>query len=132
VRPFVGKLPGPAPPFESHGSTPQSIRPYLITRGRAGPTAVTVEIEAQIVTTPDGEAALSRYRLEERDIIVLCRQPMAVAEVAARLGIHLGVARVLVGDLIAAGHLAARRPYEGLHRNVAIIERVIHGLQAIG
>lgn len=110
----------------------RAVRPYLLTGGRATPTSTTFEIEAQLVTTPEGELALSRYRLEHRDIVLLCRQPMAVAEVAARLGLHLGVARVLVSDLIAAGHLSARRPYVGVHRDIAIIERVINGLQAIG
>jgi hypothetical protein len=134
VRPFVGEMSAAAGPVPASGGDPptsQDVRPYLITRGRVGPTAVTVEIEAQVVTTADGETALPRYRLEERHIIMLCRDPIAVAEVAARLGIHLSVARVLVGDLIAEGHLIARRPYVGQHRNVALIERVIHGLQAI-
>src|SRR5262245_38692389 len=134
VRPFVGELaatPQPLPP-EPEPQTAQGVRPYLITRGRTQPTAVTFEIETQIVTTADGESALTRYRLEARQIVTLCREPMAVAEIAARLGLHLGVARVLVGDLIVSGHLEARRPHAGLHRNVALIERVIHGLHAIG
>jgi hypothetical protein len=124
---------GPLEPgLDSAQSPALAVRPYLLTGGRAAPSGKEFEIEAQIVTTAAGEAALSHYRFEERDIVVLCRHPMAVAEVGARLGLHLGVARVLVGDLIVAGHLSARRPYVGLHRNVAIIERVINGLQAIG
>ncbi|MET7424493.1 DUF742 domain-containing protein [Dactylosporangium sp. NPDC005555] len=107
-----------------------AVRPYLLTGGRARPDAV-LEIEAQVLTTAAGEDALDRHRYEQREIVLLCRRPLAVAEVAARLGLHLGVARVLVGDLVACGHLAARRPDHAPHRNVAIIERVIRGLQAI-
>jgi len=106
------------------------VRPYLLTGGRARPDTG-LEIEAQVLTTGAGEQALERYRYEQRDIILLCREPLAVAEIAARLNLHLGVARVLVGDLVASGHLGTRRPHSGLHRNTAIIERVIRGLQAI-
>jgi Protein of unknown function (DUF742) len=141
VRPYLGDM-SPTPPdttqtAASAAASPLrpptlAVRPYLLTGGRARPTGIDFEIEAQIVTTQEGELALPRYRLEERDIILLCRQPLAVAEVAARLRLHLGVVKILVGDLITVGHLTARRPHVGMHRNVAIIERVINGLQAIG
>lgn len=135
ARPFIGGVPstpyGQPPPY-SDPSRPvtSEVRPYLLTGGRARPDAG-LEIEAQVLTTSAGEDALTRYRYEQREIVLLCREPLAVAEVAARLNLHLGVARVLVGDLVACGHLAARRPDSGLHHNAAIIERVIRGLQGI-
>jgi hypothetical protein len=136
IRPFLGEIPQAHP--EPSGAPPErprpnalGTRPFLLTSGRARPVDARLEMEAQVLTTETGEAALERYRYEQHDIVVLCRQSMSVAEVAARLGLHLGVARVLVGDLVACGHLSARRPAGGEHRNVAIIERVIRGLQAI-
>jgi hypothetical protein len=134
-RPFLGGVPTSPPGEPTLRPDPlrpatSAVRPYLLTGGRARPDSG-LEIEAQVVTTPAGEDALERYRYEQREIVLLCREPLAVAEIAARLSLHLGVARVLVGDLVACGHLAARRPDRGLHRNVAIIERVIRGLQAI-
>jgi hypothetical protein len=92
---------------------------------------MTLEIEAQVVTTEAGRVMIPVLAFEQRDIVELCLRPVAVAEVAARLGIHLGVARVLVGDLLALGYLAVRRPEVAPHRNAEIIERVISGLQAI-
>ncbi|GGM37636.1 DUF742 domain-containing protein [Dactylosporangium sucinum] len=135
VRPFLGGSSAgppaqPPPRPDPLRPTTSAVRPYLLTGGRARPDTG-LEIEAQVLTTTVGEDALDRYRYEQREILLLCRAPLAVAEVAARLGLHLGVARVLVGDLIACGHLASRRPDSGLHRNAAIIERVIRGLQAI-
>jgi hypothetical protein len=82
-------------------------------------------------TTPAGLADADRLAFEHRDIVVLCEQPTAIAEIAARLGLHLSVARVLASDLIEAGYLAVRRPEAGVHQNKKIIERVIRGLQAI-
>jgi hypothetical protein len=107
------------------------LRPYLLTGGRARPLDADLEIEAQVLTTPIGQADAGRLTFERRDIVLLCRRPIAIAEVAARLGLHLGVARVLAGDLIALGYLAVRRPDNGLHNDAQIIERVIRGLQTI-
>jgi Protein of unknown function (DUF742) len=49
---------------------------------------------------------------------------------AAPLGLHLGVARVLVADLVAMG-LLLLSDAPGDHRQTHLIERVIRGLQAI-
>ena len=55
---------------------------------------------------------------------------MSVAEVAARLKLHIGVARVLIADLAAQGYVIVERPDLPAHdRN--LIERVIRGLEAI-
>jgi hypothetical protein len=136
VRPFLHGEPlpvtggGPAAQPDRPSSV-SPLRPYLLTGGRVRGADATLEIEAQVVTTDAGYMAIDTLVYEHRDIVGLCLQPIAVAEVAARLGLHLGVARVLVGDLLALGHLAVRRP-EAVHRgNVQIIERVIRGLQAI-
>jgi len=131
LRPYVGSRHAqPAAP-ESDGSVPSGLRPYLLTRGRVGPVDGTLEIETQVAATPTGRAWLGTLVFEQRDIVWMCDTPMAIVEIAARLGLHLGVARVLVDDLVAAGHLAVRRPETGIERSAPIIERVIRGLQAI-
>lgn len=108
-----------------------SVRPYLLTGGRARPLDVTLEAEAQAVTTASGRSALTRLADEYRDIVALCQQPTSVAEIAAHLDLHLAVARVLVGDLAALGHVTVRRPEANGRRQAKIIERVIDGLQSI-
>jgi hypothetical protein len=123
--------PDPDPVEQLEPPPTSGIRPYLLTGGRTGPVNVNLEIEAQMATTALGQAVVERLAFEQHDIVALCQQPTAVAEIAAQLNLHLGVARVIVGDLITSGYLAARRPEVGLHRNVPIIERVIRGLQAI-
>jgi hypothetical protein len=118
--------PGPRPSDVSH------LRPYLLTGGRTRPSSEdTLEIEAQVVTTETGYLALPTLEYEQHDIVALCQTPMAVAEVAARLRLHLGVARVLVSDLLVLGHLSVRRPEMVFQRSSDIIQRVIRGLQAI-
>jgi DNA-binding IclR family transcriptional regulator len=136
VRPYLDDL------REHHGETDRpaaedagepetsGVRPYLVTGGRVRPLDATLEIEAQVLTTAAGRVA-GRLTVEHRDILNLAQRPISIAEIAARLGMHLGVARVLAGDLIGLGYLSVRRPDAGLHQDAKIIERVIRGLQAI-
>ena len=136
LRPYMSAgagwaVPDSAPAEQNEPPVTSGVRPYLLTGGRTGPVNVTLEIEAQMATTALGRAILERLAFEQHDIVLLCQQPTAVAEIAAQLNLHLGVARVIVGDLLTSGYLSARRPEVGLHRNVPIIERVIRGLQAI-
>jgi len=132
-RPYVAGHRGVDVPTPVAASDPQvsGVRPYLITGGRARPIDSTLHVETQVLTTWDGRAALDKLTYEHRDIVTLCMRPSAVAEVAAHLRLHLGVARVLVADLVATGYLVIRQPEVGTHQQVQIIERVIRGLKAI-
>jgi hypothetical protein len=107
------------------------VRPYLLTSGRAEPENVPIEIEAQVMTSDLGLASYQSLTFEHRDIVALCRSTVSVAEIAALLGLHIGVARVLVADLAANGHVVVRRPATSLAHDPSIMERVIRGLEAI-
>ena len=113
------------------GFDPTRIPPYLQTGGRVRPIDDSLELEAQVVATDAGRANLQRLSFETYDIVSLCDRPYAVAEVAAKLGLHLGVTRILVGDLVLTGQLSVRRPEKDAHLRADIIERVIRGLDAI-
>lgn len=110
---------------------PSVLRPYLLTAGRVRPIDESLEIEAQVGTTTLGRASSAFLEFEHRDIIALCVEPMSVAELAARLGLHVSVVRVLVGDLAALGHLTVLRPDADMAKDARTIERVIRGLEAI-
>jgi len=130
VRPYLaGHGDNQAKPLDDPGVSP--LRPYLLTSGRAEPIDDTLEIEAQILTSERGIASHTRLAFEHRDIVTLCTTTMSVAEVAAKLRLHIGVARVLVADLAAAGYLTIWRPGSGLTEDLDMIERVIRGLQEI-
>jgi hypothetical protein len=113
------------------GAAVSGLRPYLLTSGRAEPVDHTLEIEAQVMTTDLGASAYRRLSFEYRAIVELCLTTMSVAEVAARLKLHIGVARVLVADLAALGYLVVQRPSFPLSHDPRLIERVIRGLEAI-
>jgi hypothetical protein len=107
------------------------VRPYLMTAGRAEPDSVPIEIEAQVVTSNLGLASYHSLTFEHRDIVELCQSAVSVAEIAALLRLHIGVARVLVADLAENGYVVVRRPTTSLAHDQRIMERVIRGLEAI-
>jgi hypothetical protein len=83
---------------------PSLVRPYTLTAGRTRAN-ITLPLEAQI------ELAETRVRQNwlpndvRADIVKYCATRPSVAEIAAKLNLPVGVARVLVGDLVEDGHL---------------------------
>jgi uncharacterized protein DUF742 len=112
------------------------VRPYALTLGRTRPAqppgAHELEIETLVSTTAFGEAALGTLALERRSITQLCRDILSIAEIAAKLDVPLGVARVLVGDMAEEGYVAIHRPTSPSDRpDLALLERVLYGLREI-
>ncbi|MFC9841916.1 DUF742 domain-containing protein [Streptomyces sp. NPDC060223] len=111
------------------------VRPFLLTAGRiAGGDSLVppMPIETQVVSTDMGLAALDAFVFDQhRDIIAVCRQPQSLAEIAAKLRMHLNVIRVLADDLRADGQLALYAPQADSARDATVLRRVIDGLRAI-
>jgi len=107
------------------------LRPFVLTSGRAEPTNETLEMEAQVETTEFGMRSYPHLAFERRDIVALCTTMMSVAEISAKLGLQIGVVRVLVADLAVAEHLVICRPSSQLNQDADLIERVIRGFEAI-
>jgi hypothetical protein len=106
--------------------TGRLIRPYAITGGRTG-GETDIPLEAHIQATPRADALIDGYRWEAVDLINLVRSPMALIEIAARLQLPIGVAKVLVADLIADGALQLQARVE---KNYAsLLERVLDGVR---
>ncbi|MGW1268626.1 DUF742 domain-containing protein, partial [Streptomyces sp. NPDC002491] len=91
----------------------------------------TMPVETQLVATADGLDALHRLSFEQHDIVAACRVPQSIAEIAARLRLHLNVVRVLAEDLRAAGQLSVHVPDSGVTHDASVLRRVIDGLRAI-
>lgn len=114
---------------------PSRVRPYALTGGRVrGP--VDLPVEAVVRTTATGLAAADRSGRggpERRRIVALCREPLSVAEVAARLGLHLQATRVLIGDLVHDGHVEITGTPTAVapSADLRLLERVLDGLQSL-
>ncbi|NUW44438.1 DUF742 domain-containing protein [Nonomuraea rhodomycinica] len=123
---------------DDHADEPL-VRPYTITGGRTAPerddltliTLVTVISEAPA----DNSAGMRRLQPEHRTILALCKQPLAVAEIASALHLPVSVTKILIGDLIEAGHVRSRPPLAfaqaGGLPGMSILEAVRDGLRKL-
>lgn len=107
---------------------PSGLRPFVLTSGRVAGADPEIGLETQV--TARLEVPVSGLAPELKAIVALCADPVSVAEISAKLGLHLGVTRILVGDLRAAGHLDVH-VLDADPRNPETIRRVIRGLRAI-
>ena len=109
------------------------VRPYTLTAGRTD-TSVDLPLEAPVQTL---QAALAHQwpPNDMRDkIIQLCIKSPSVAEISARLDLPLGVARVLVGDLVMSGYLRVHRTltdHSTRDERRELIGRTLRGLKAL-
>ena len=77
------------------------VRPFYLTRGR---TRGRLALDALVCRGRWGTAGEGLEAEQER-IFELCGEPLAVAELAARLQLPLGIVRVLLDDLVDTGRL---------------------------
>ena len=108
------------------------VRPYALTGGRTRSNGEDLPFEALVVSTAEGIAKAAELSWEQRAIAELCRRPMAVVELGARLEVPLVTARVLVGDMCAEGLVDVHRPEpKGERPDLLLLERVLDGLKAL-
>ncbi|MBD0695202.1 DUF742 domain-containing protein [Streptomyces sp. CBMA123] len=114
------------------------VRPYAMTGGRTGAGEQQFDLIAVVVSDlPDPALAPDLPEPpvgpEQARILGLCRSnPLSVAELAADLDLPVGVVRVLLGDLLAAGLIRVSRPVPpALLPDERILQEVIHGLRAL-
>lgn len=79
------------------------VRPFVITKGRTRSERRDLRIETLLRST--GTAVTDTLLPEKLNMLRCCREPRSVAEVAAELGLVLGVVTVLADDLIGEGFL---------------------------
>jgi len=115
------------------------VRPYAVTRGRTRPK-LDIALEALIETTARGRTALHRdgaggHGREQQYIAALCDGRLqSLAEVAARMQLPLGVARVLIADMAADGMVAVYEPTSFDSNDsvgTELLERVLSGLRRL-
>ena len=107
---------------------------YAVTGGRTraneGPD---MPVEA-LVTTTDAGVFATELQLEYRMTVELAATPVSIVEIGASLGVPVGVARVLVSDLVNAKYLVVHLPPEPSTADGSlapeILERLLEGLRA--
>jgi hypothetical protein len=106
-----------------------TLRPFVITAGRTDGGDPDIGMETQVTVVPG--APPSRLSPETRAIVSLLEEsPISVAEISARLRLHLGVCQILVGDLRASGQVDVH-VLDNDTPDPETIMRVIRGLRSI-
>jgi hypothetical protein len=114
------------------GTPGRFVRPYALTGGRTRSGGKNLTLETLIVTSPSGRAAAPDLPYEQRRILRLCNEAIAVVELSALLGVPLGVARVLASDLHNHGLLEAHQPMQADDSDLStLLERVLDGLRVL-
>ena len=103
---------------------------YAVTGGRTRAGDHDLPIEAVVTAAAAGRFRTDDLQPEYRAILDLARSPVALVEVAAGLGVPIGVARVLVSDLAEAGHLAVHTPGYADGPPPQVLARLLDGLRA--
>jgi hypothetical protein len=106
---------------------PALTRPYVLTRGRTRSDA-DLPLEARVVTERPTLPVGAPPELVR--IVELCATPHSIVEIAAILGLHLGVVRVLVGDLTADQVLSVGATVSSkLDERIRVLERLLEGVR---
>ncbi len=116
-----------------HGTSGRSnrVRSFSLTGGRTrSPFPLLLEtLVSAISMNATGFAELTP---EQRDIYLTCREPVSVTEIATRLAMPTGVARILISDLAEHGRVAIHPTVRRDHpSNRHLLERILHGLESI-
>lgn len=112
---------------EEQHDDPSPVRPYVITGGRTRATEADLQIETVVrLTDLVRQAPLD---LERRAIARLCRTPQSIVEIASRLDLPLGVARVLVSEMAAEGLL--RTDATADPTDAVFIQQLIEGIRSL-
>lgn len=112
---------------------PSLVRPYILTAGRTAP-GVHLPLEAPIETLPDEKPIQWPGNDVRGQILRLGSDHPSVAEIAAQLSLPLGVARVLIGDLVTQGYLRVHTTLDDaatLDERRELIGRTLRGLRAL-
>jgi hypothetical protein len=108
------------------------VRPYTWTRGRTRPVQ-DLSVETLVSTSDVGQDVITIRSAEHAAIAGLCADVRSVAEVAALLALPLGVARVLLADMIDIGLVYVHRnpTVFGSSPDLVLMERVLSGLNQL-
>ena len=116
-----------SPGFHAHTGH-DLVRPFIMTGGRTRADRRDLRVETMLkattATPPPGLPS------EQAAILRRCHEPLAVAEVSAKLGLVVGVVTVLASDLVNAGLLEVHHT-DPVEIELDVLNRMIERVRAI-
>ena len=90
-----------------------------------------MRVETIVVARPGAARRLPVHAWEHRQLVSLAAEPASVVELSVAMGVPVGVALVLVGDLAREELLDVSAPAVAPCDDVALIRRLIDGVIAL-
>ena len=107
------------------------VRPFAITRGRAGRNLHNLDMISLVVAVRS-EAEVATLDREYAQILRMCqRRPLSIAEIAAQLNLLMAAVKVLVSDLINSGHLIVRSAPPAVRPDLELLQAVLDGIRRL-
>ena len=109
---------------------PWRARPFTVTNGRTAPTN---SLDLMTLVMASGNAVVSSdwLGIDHGPVFDVCQSSISVAEVAARIGLPVTVAKILLADLVDLGVLITRAPTMLHETDLTTLEAVRDGLRAL-
>jgi Protein of unknown function (DUF742) len=107
------------------------VRPYALIRGRtlvSGAPLGLLDIVFAARLSPGDTRGMAP---EHKRLLSLCRDPVAVADLAAEIDLPLGVVRVLVGDLRECGLVTVAEAQGRAIPAESVLRNVLDGLRTL-
>lgn len=106
------------------------VRPYAVTRGRARPFGMTLDLIDVVAAVDQPAADTGWLGPEHKLLLTMCVRPIAVADLVADTELPLGVVQVLLGDLHEFGLIAiVKAPPDS--PEMTVLRSVLKGLRAL-
>ncbi|MTD56943.1 DUF742 domain-containing protein [Amycolatopsis pithecellobii] len=108
------------------------VRPFAVTRGRAGKNLTDLDIITLVVAVRPA-ADVATLDREYGEILRMCQgRPLSIAEISAKMNLLLVAVKVLVSDLINSGHLIFRSPAPTAGRpDIKLLQAVLDGVRKL-
>lgn len=87
------------------------VRPFTLTGGRTRPSRADFTLITTVTAADPQPEGAPRPQPEHSRILRLCAEPVAVAELAARLDLPMSVVVIMLCDLLEAGRVTVRPPH---------------------
>jgi hypothetical protein len=109
------------------------VRPYAVTKGRTvAADGTSVGLIDVVVAAVDAQPPAGvRLGPEHRQILVRCRRPITVVDLASDIDLPVGVVRVLLSDLSEYGIVRIQGAIRGPVTNERLLRDVLDGLHAL-
>ena len=115
-------------PGESSGF----VRQFALTQGRVRSSGGDLPLDTLVEATEVGKMAAPSLGPEQKRILGYAESTLSIAEISAHLEVHLGIARVLVGDLVADGYVVVSAQPTSLEEgpDLQTLERLLDDLHS--